>query len=510
MKSLQTRLIVGVAAVFSSGFLLAAIAIYVFSKASMFAEFDEALHATAQALANLTEESSDGIEFESTDGFEEFTRTESPAYFQFWLNGKSLRRSARLRGHDLELAQGESERPTYSSVTLPDGRGGRQIYMTFYPDLDWDDDWDDDGPSWSQGFSRAEPGHPEVHAITSSSPELQASSAPSENPGVMTLTWERSQPDVAIAVARATTEIDRSLANLMWILTSVGSAITLLSSGVLFFVVRNGLQPVQAVTQAINSIDEHTLSDRVPTNRVPIEISPLVERVNDLLVRLESAFERERAFSSSLAHELRTPLAGLRSTLEVYHSRRHEPEEYDRAISVCLQICAQSESLVENLLSLARIEATTFECQFEHIVVSELFEACWVPMSAKAKEREINTAFDVTKLSVKTDRELLRVILRNVLSNAVCHCDEGGQIEAVLRRIEGELVMTVSNTGNQLSEAQARRAFDRLWRGDSARSQTGEHFGLGLTLIKRFAEALGGTATVHVDSSFHISVTLPV
>ena len=511
MNSLQTRLLLGIAIVFAVGFLLASVAIYGFSKASMHAEFDEALFATAQALSNLTAETDDGIEFEFSEGFEEFSRIDAPSYYQFWLDGQALARSAHLRGCDLEFEHGTPGRPMYRAVRLPDGRSGRQICMTFHPKLDdWDDDWDDDDDDWDEESSRFNFSSSEVTVTRSEQDASDRGRISSKDSGVMTLSWERPKPNVAIAVARATTEIDRRLASLMWILPVVGLSITLLSSAVLVFVVRNGLQPVQTVTKAITAIDENSLAARIPTARVPVEISPMVGRLNDLLVRLEKAFHREREFSSNLAHELRTPLAGLRSTLEVYRTRRHEPEEYDQAIATCLEICDQSENLVENLLSLARVEASTFECSAENVDVQRLFDECWQPFFEQAREKGLDTAFEVPKISISTDREMLRVILRNVLSNAVHHSDEGGQVHAHLSSTDNEFSIAVSNTGNQLSKQQATLAFDRLWRGDQARGHTGERFGLGLTLIKRFAEALGGSVKVTVNRSFHICITLPV
>ena len=91
----------------------------------------------------------------------------------------------------------------------------------------------------------------------------------------------------------------------------------------------------------------------------------------------------------------------------------------------------------------------------------------------------LQTSFDVPKLSAQTDREVLRVILQNVLSNSVFHSDEGGHLHATVGSTENELSISVSNTGNQLDAQQAEFGFDPLWRGDDARSETGEHFRLG-------------------------------
>ena len=375
MNSLQNRLLLGVTSVFAVGFFLAAIAIYWFSQATMYAEFDEALFATAQALANLTEESEHGIEFELSEGFEEFSRSKAPSYYQFWLDGKALTRSKRLENCDLEYGHGTLESPKYRAVTLPDGRRGRQVCMTYHPAIDDSDEEDEELRSdytkieFGTGGDELASGHTESGV---SSESLAAAIAPSES-GVMTLTWERPRANVTVAVARATSDIDNRLASLLWILPSVGAAITVLSSIVLVAVVRNGLKPVETIAFAITNIDEHSLEARVPTGRVPVEVSPMVRRLNDLLARLEEAFHRERAFSSNLAHELRTPLAGLRATLEVHRTHEHDEARCERTVNTCIEICGQSETLVENLLALARVGASTFACNKEEVQIDELF-----------------------------------------------------------------------------------------------------------------------------------------
>ena len=382
-----------------------------FSQATMYAEFDEALFATAQALTNLTEETAQGIEFELGEGFEEFRRNDTPNYYQFWTDGRALARSKQLESCDLEYGHGTVESPDFRAVTLPDGRSGRQICMTFQPSVD---DWIEDDGEWREEYTEMQFGTERNLRDSHASMEtVNAAIAPSES-GVLTLTWDRPRTNVTIAVARATTDIDRRLSNLLWILPSVGTGITAISSLVLISVVRNGLKPVEVIALAITNIDENSLEARVPAGRVPVEISPIVRRLNDLLARLENAFHRERAFSSNLAHELRTPLAGLRATLEVHRSREHEDARCERTVDTCLEICSQSETLVENLLSLTRVEAATFACTKQEVQIDELFEECWRPFADRAYSKNLQISFDIPQLCVTTDREVLRVILQNV------------------------------------------------------------------------------------------------
>ena len=539
MNSLQSRLVLGGAGVFATGFFIAGIAVYGFSRSTMYGEFDETLRATVQALAALTEETHEGVHFEVTEEFEEFTRKDNPSYYQVWLDGKVLARSPHLSRGDLVFGYGSFLQPDYTTIRLPDGRIGRQASITFQPKAHFDDDDDDvydddDGlrsdrphfwattgssPDFDPGTKRWQDSAASVTPLANRSElesvtNMESDAAPvpikPTESGILTLTWERPERQVTITVARETTAIQQQLASLRWILAIVGFGITALSCCMLVLVVRRGLRPVESVTRAITAIDENSLNSRVPTAQVPTEIAPMVRRLNDLLERLEDAFHRERAFSSNLAHELRTPLAGLRSTLEVYLSRLHQPEEYQEAMESCLQICDQSQNLVENLLSLARVEGQTLGRHYEPVDVADVFRECWRPLSEDAATKHLHTEFELHPHVIHTDREMLRVILRNVLSNSVSYSDHGGTIEATITDSGDTVAIHVNNTGHHLTQDQADDVFDRLWRGDQGRGQTGEHFGLGLTLTKRFVETLGGTVGVTIDHMFRLSLSLPV
>ena len=530
MNSLQARLIAGGATVVALGFLLAGFAVYALSRSATYKEFDESLVTKVQTLAALTTETRDGVQFDLAEGIQAFNRRDVLSYYQVWHEDAVLARSPELALDQLSAAGGSLMRPSFQSLRFVDGRSLRQVCVTFEPtyqanDEDEDDDDDDEDEDDHDEDDEDEDEddededendrdeddrdwRPNPSGLFSSAPtDLHAAT---EESGVVTLAWQRAAPQVTIAVARETGEIEKGLANLRWTLASVGLAVTLLSSGVLALLVRQGLHPIKAASLKLASIDENTLKERVSVEHIPAEVTPMVNRLNELLGRLDEAFRRERAFSSNLAHELRTPLAGLRSTLEVHLSRLHEPAEYQDAMNTCLQICDQSQNLVENLLSLARLEGETVACHYEPIEYVEVFEQCWTALEGAANEKNIRPHFDLQPLVLRTDRELLRVALRNVLSNAVSYCNEGGEISAS-QNVEGRRwVLRVSNTGNQLSEDEAKQVFDRLWRGDAARAKTGEHFGLGLSLTKLIVEVLGGAIAVRVDERFHITLTLPV
>jgi signal transduction histidine kinase len=499
--------------------------VYAIFRATLWADFDSSLRTTVQALAALAEETEAGVEFGWTpDGLEEFVRHERPSYFQVWHDGRVLAKSSRLRGSDLGQRRGSLTRPGFHFTTFPDGRHGRVASATFQPRSDLDED-DPVDPSRLE-LSMGSPGEDEESAGLDHSrfavrersgfgqmePQFegnQSGAAPLS--GVRTLVWERPVPTVTIAVARDTSDIDQRLAIVRWTLVAGGLTATGLSVGLLMYAVRRGLRPLHSISQAISRIDAGTLGSRVDATNVPTEIESIVQRLNELLTRLEEAFHRERAFSSDLAHELRTPLAGLRLTLEVYLSRPHQSHEYRHGIQACLEICDQADRLVANLLALARLEGKHVLPSGEMVLVDQLFRECWHAVDDEADARGLHAILRLQPdAQLVTDREMLRVILRNLIDNAVSHCDSGGSIEARVETNDRFVSIQLTNTGNRLTAKQASHVFERLWRGDGARTASGQHFGLGLTLCQRLSQALGGSIEAHVDGNeFRIQLSFP-
>jgi two-component system sensor histidine kinase QseC len=295
------------------------------------------------------------------------------------------------------------------------------------------------------------------------------------------------------------------------LLIVVGVAATLASLGVLAWLVRMGLKPVDRLARRIGLIDEGQLSARIDPTESPRELSAIVTRLNEMLARLDAAFHREKTMTANVAHELRTPLAGIRSTLEVALSRERDSETSRQVMSECLQICTQTQRLVETLLAMARMEAGKDSIKSERTEVGALLRMAWKPHAELAREREARVLWEVERdLQIETDAEKLQVVFANVLENAAHYVDTGGTITIHGGRSNGRFQFGVSNTGNRLAIDEVSRVFDLFWRGDASRAATGTHCGLGLPLCKTVLERLGGT--IHAESTpdgrFVVSVTI--
>src|SRR5262249_32577664 len=140
----------------------------------------------------------------------------------------------------------------------------------------------------------------------------------------------------------------------------------------LVVVVARGLHPLSQLARDVERRQANDLSAPIDGTNLPQELLPLVNELNQMFGRLGAAFDRERDFNSEVAHELRTPLAGLRSTIDVTLGRARQPVEYAEALADCRLIVVQLQSLVEQLLSLVRLESGIEPLRHSPVALREL------------------------------------------------------------------------------------------------------------------------------------------
>jgi two-component system heavy metal sensor histidine kinase CusS len=468
MKSLRVQLLVGTALGMAAVLLMSGAVLYALIGSTLRSEFDASLVARARSLMALAEQDEEGMEFELTEvSLPEFEPSERAEYYQLWLSdGTVFARSPSLLKGALDQFGGTSDTPAFRTVRLPDGRPGRLVGVTFVPRQEYED-------------SRANP------AMT-----------------------------VTLVLGRDIVGLRATLARVRGILIGVCLVAVVLSAGVLAWVVRWRLQPVDHLSRQIAEVREDDLSARVSVAGIPNELSPVVDRLNDLLARLDAAFQRERRFTGDVAHELRTPLAGLRSKLELTLSRDRDGESYQETLRDCLEIDLQMQRMVENLLHLARADAGQLEIRHERADLAEVIRECWKPLEEKANARGLSVEWQLDERdTLITDRGKLRLVIQNVLDNAVTYANDQGQLSVATAAQDNATVVTVSNTGSSLPSEDIDRVFERFWRADPSYQDTDEESrcGLGLPLCKAVTEQLGGSICATADDSgmFTITIRLP-
>ncbi|MBL7040546.1 MAG: sensor histidine kinase N-terminal domain-containing protein [Pirellulaceae bacterium] len=469
LKSLRSRLLAGMLGSISVLLILFGVVIYTTISRSLLDEFDFSLEKMARTLAAAALVERGVIEVElAPELIPDFQEARGGLYFQYWVDeGPVLDRSASLAGADLPHFHSHDEAPVLQSIRLPNGQPARAAGMRFRPAIE---------------YAR-------------------------ERPDGAIQTDEF--PPVTVVVARETAALEDRLDHLMWLLIAAGTGTMVVGLLVSVIVIARGLGPLRRLARDIAAIHEDELMNRVGSSGLPDEILPVVQRLNELLQRVEAAFTRERCFTSDVAHELRTPLAGIRSTLEVALSSDRSASEYKESLVDTLDISKRLQSMVENLLMLARLDAGQTAFHRERVGLSELVDDCWQPLTQAAAARGLVFENRIpTDLDCTSDRQSLTAILTNLLENCAEYTDANGRLWATGTADGDGVEIGIGNTGCQLTTEQVSHVFDRFWRADSARQNTGLHCGLGLAIVRRICSALGSTAVANVDCEGAFSVVV--
>ena len=486
MRSLKLSLILGAVAGATAVLLLAGALLFLVIRRGVLAHFDRSLIERTGQLAGAIEH--DGrmldIDFEDLD-MREFNDADATGFLLLRdLNGPELYRSPSLGRADLPRQPTPGARLVCRWVTLPTGRPGRITALFFRPRFDeGDDDDDDDDGGGGQGNGGADDDR-----ITPA-----------------------DLPTLVLVLARDIRSVARTLNPIAWSMGLAGVLTVAVASLVLWLVIHRALRPVGAVSEQISRLDPTDLSKRIHAGRMPAELLPIVDRFNVLLDRVQAAFERERQFTSDAAHELRTPLAGLRTAIEVELAQPRSADDYAAVLRDCLDIICQVQGMVENLLWLARIEGGQVRPERRPVALLDCVQAAWKPLRDQADRRGLAVRMDVSpELRVQADESLLLPALQNVLGNAVAHATEGGDVTVAAHRC-GQTACLVASNPTTLDPEQVELVFDPYWRASASRSRTGLHCGLGLPLVRRIIEAFGGRAAARVtdDRRFEVTLSLP-
>lgn len=255
----------------------------------------------------------------------------------------------------------------------------------------------------------------------------------------------------------------------------------------LLLAIRRGLEPLRTLATDLTGRDPQRL-DELPEAGLPRELRPPVRAMNQLFGRIRMAMDKERRFTSDAAHELRTPIAAMRAQLQVAE-RTPDPEERQAAIAKALRGTSRMTHLVAQLLALARLEAETADKPDANVNLGDLLHEVVAGLAHQAESRGIQMKIDTEADCVLTgNAELLRVLLRNLIDNAIRYVPDAGRVQVGLAREGGRVVLTVADNGPGVA-AEERDMLGQRFHRFGAR--TVEGVGLGLSIARRIAELHG-------------------
>jgi two-component system OmpR family sensor kinase len=263
-------------------------------------------------------------------------------------------------------------------------------------------------------------------------------------------------------------------------------------AALIWFSVRYSLKPLTGITNEIARRSPASL-EPLPYRKLPTEILPLAQRLNDLLGRLTHAFDAQRRFVADAAHELRTPLTAVQLQLRILERSTGETEKAE-AINRLRSGIDRSTRLVGQLLALARMEPEVPPAFSESISLSEMAREIVLEQSRIAGDKGIDLGMTGDEsVSITGEADALRTMIGNLVDNAVRHTPPGGTVDVGVLRKGQSAFIEVSDTGPGIPSEERERVFDRFYRrpvGDGGGS------GLGLAIVKSAVERHDGTISL--------------
>jgi heavy metal sensor kinase len=287
----------------------------------------------------------------------------------------------------------------------------------------------------------------------------------------------------------------------------------LLAGGGGWLLARRALSPVDHMTRSAQRISGEHLTERLLETGTGDELDRLARTLNEMLTRLDESFRQVRQFSADASHELQTPLTILKGEIEVALRSGRTPAEYQEVLTSSLEEIERISRLVEGLLLLARADSGVLRMDHKPVAVHELVAEVAAQMQKMAHEQGVSLRLEkLTPVTLCGDREQLQRLFLNLIDNAIKYTPAGGRLTVSLHADASQALISVTDTGIGLSEAEQAQIFTRFYRAAQARSQSGGGAGLGLCIAQSIAEAHGGKIQVHSSpgqgSTF--TVVLPV
>jgi heavy metal sensor kinase len=261
------------------------------------------------------------------------------------------------------------------------------------------------------------------------------------------------------------------------------------------------LAPVRAMVEAANRIEAENLAERLPQPPQRDELGQLARTFNQLLDRLQAAFQRERRFTADVSHDLRTPLALIKSSIEVALNRPRRAEELRDALVEADSQIDRLSGLLDAALTLARADSGQLQERFTALDLSELLTDLVETSAPYAQEeRGQSLTCDIASaLWVRGDRDHLTRLFLNLLDNAMQYTPRDGAIRVRAAATREQLAVAVEDTGSGIAAEDLPHVFDRFYRADKARGRgsdtSARHAGLGLSIAQVIAQAHGGEIT---------------
>jgi heavy metal sensor kinase len=318
-----------------------------------------------------------------------------------------------------------------------------------------------------------------------------------------------------VQVAAPMNESLEALEGFRWLLLLAMPLLLIAASAGGFWLSTRALAPVDEISRAAQRISIENLTDRLEVAETGDQLQRLSETLNAMLSRLEASVRRITQFTADASHELRAPVALIRTTAEVAVQKRDRPaREYLEALDEILEESERTSQVVDSLMLLARADSGTETLERVVIDAGAVVKGAAEQGEKLARSRglKFDASVPVGPVFIQADAAALRRALLILLDNAVRYTPQGGSVRIALDTNDGFALVSVSDTGIGIAGQDVAHIFDRFWRADKARSREQGGAGLGLSIAKWIVNIHGGSIAVESEpgkgSVFHLRVPL--
>ncbi len=279
-----------------------------------------------------------------------------------------------------------------------------------------------------------------------------------------------------------------------------------------YLIARGGMRPIKRISQTAERIRATTLHERIATDGLPEELRGLTEIFNSMLDRLEQSFAHISQFSDDVAHELRTPINNLRGEIEVALGKARSANEYRDVLGSCFEECTRIARLIRTLLFLARADTAADALQLESVDLGDELATVVEFYGAAASEKGVRLrAAGASGVRAELDRTLFQQTIGNLISNALVHTPAGGSVELAASASDGNVLVTVTDTGCGIPPEHLPHVFERFYRIEPSRTGSQQNAGLGLAVVKSIVNRHGGRVEIEswVGEGTQVRLTVP-
>jgi len=471
--SIRSRLIFWIGLMVTLILSVGSYVIFVTARSNLYQEIDQNLQSTL-TLQGLELEVVDGVIYhEWLHDLENDDARVRMTYIQVWneVTGESTRSPA-LQSTDLPHFFG-AETARYSNILLPNGHHGRVIGRQVFPVVEWTEQ--------AAGVGRVEHLDTPPHYMT-----------------------------IALDVELAENALRRLAGTLL-----LGLVFSLLVSFITIrLIIAFSFRPLERLERVIvkSDVNDPQATLEVPQD-LPSEVRGLVSRYQGLFARISRVRERERKFSANVAHELRTPLAGIEATLEQAIAVDREAADYRSRIADTLKIATRMHELVNRLMWFSRLYNSTEEAVIAEVDVHMLIEARHSILAEQISARGLQIQLSLLAESslLESDETLVSILMNNLIGNAVAHADLNSVVKLSTCDGQDGFHFELINDAEDFNEAELPRIFEPFYRSDRARTADVSHSGLGLSLASEITQLLEIQLDVRFEQprSFIVEIVFP-